>query len=383
VSAIEQREAERQNTERHGHDGDGLAVKARHDLFDLRAGAFGLRAAGVGGGINGMGADVILLDDISASEESVATQAGRDKLWRFYQSKLYTRRNPGCSIVVVMSRWHDEDLVGKLLTAEAEGGEKWRVIRLPAIAEEEDPLGREVGEALWPEKYDLEELDVIRSTVGVVTWAAQYMQNPRPSSGFILDSSKLVRIEPWEVNRPGMRLASADQVKHKIVKWVRYWDLAFSERQGADFLAGVLCGIDAKRNFYIVDVKQMKGRWPINKPKIIDVALEDGHEVTQIIECNGTQLGYAQDIKDDPRMRGIHVQGFSPDKHGNKEARASVWGSRLEDGIIFALRLPWLAALCAQMDSFGAKGAHDDQVDGVSGSWAALHTSPGGGLHSI
>jgi len=354
----------------------------RKDAWALK-GAYRLsyRAAGVGGPLTGTGGDLIVVDDPMADYQAVATQEARDKAWRWYQTKLRTRSNPDGGIVVIMSRWHEDDLIGRLKAGMAEGGEQWTVIRLPAIAEEDDPMGRAAGDALWPEMWPIEALIEARKSVGGLGWASLYQQSPKPDTGVILDSGKIIRIDRDLICMPGQRR----EIWHEyvITKAVRYWDLAFSEAKGADAMAGVLCGMDTHNRFIILDVVHLRGRWPINKHKLMDTALADPAGVVQIVESNGTQLGYAQDIKDDVRMRMRHVRGFDPGKTGNKETRASMWGSRLDDKVIHAVTAPWLATTCSQIDCFGAKGSHDDIVDGISGGWNALYSSGRSGLVSV
>ena len=373
------------NTKEYSEIFPGVSFKhgsKRKDAWALK-GAYRLsyRAAGVGGPLTGTGGDLIVVDDPVADYQAVATQEARDKIWRWYQTKLRTRSNPDGSIVVIMSRWHEDDLIGRLKVGMEEGGEQWVIIHLPAIAEEDDQMGRLPGAALWPEMWPLEALEEARRSVGGLGWASLYQQNPKPDNGLILDSNKIIRINRDLVCMPGQRR----EIWHEyyITKAVRYWDLAFSEAKGADAMAGVLCGMDSLNRFIILDVVHLRGRWPINKVKLIDTALADPPGVVQIVESNGTQLGYAQDVKDDVKMRSRHVRGFNPGDVGNKETRASMWGSRLDDQIIHTITAPWLAATCSQIDSFGAKGSHDDIVDGISGGWNALYSSGRSGLISV
>jgi predicted phage terminase large subunit-like protein len=146
---------------------------------------------------------------------------------------------------------------------------------------------------------------------------------------------------------------------------VRRWDLAFSDKQGADFVSGALVGIDEAGRIYILHIKRLKGKWPQTKPVIIQTALDDGPDVGVAIEANGTQLGYYDDIRQDRRMAGRLVVPDKPE--GSKEMRASIWGSRLEDGIIYVVRGEWNQALWDEMDAF-PNGEHDDQVDAISGA---------------
>lgn len=136
----------------------------------------GLAAAGVGGPITGRGANVFIIDDPIKNWEEARSETIRDKIWNWYQTVARTRLTPNGAIVLVMTRWHEDDLAGRLLEQE---GEKWEVIDFPAIAEENDILGREPGEPLWPERYDIKELNDIKSTMLRRLWLALYQGKPR------------------------------------------------------------------------------------------------------------------------------------------------------------------------------------------------------------
>lgn len=134
----------------------------------------GLKAAGVGGSITGKGADVAIIDDPVKNWQDAQSKKIRKKNWEWYQSTLYTRLAPEGSIVLVMTRWHKDDLAGKLLDEE----DDWTVLRLKAIADKNDPLGRSEGEALWPERFDKERLEKTKTTLGSTMWRSLYQQEP-------------------------------------------------------------------------------------------------------------------------------------------------------------------------------------------------------------
>ena len=140
-------------------------------------------AAGVGGSITGRRADLVIIDDPVRSREDAASETIRDKNWEWYKSDLYTRLKPGGRIVLIQTRWHEDDLAGRILADMETGGDQWDVISLPALAEENDPLGRAFGEPLWPEWESLEELERKRRAVGPREWSALYQQRPAPEEG--------------------------------------------------------------------------------------------------------------------------------------------------------------------------------------------------------
>ena len=146
-------------------------------------------AVGVGGGTTGRGANVLNIDDPVKDRAEAESPVFRQSVWDWFTSVAYTRLMPGGAIIVTMTRWHEDDLVGRLDALEAEGGEKWRRLILPAINAD--------GTALWPEAYPLEDLKRIRETIGERDWASLYEQRPRPVEGsFFTEADMLVDGQP-------------------------------------------------------------------------------------------------------------------------------------------------------------------------------------------
>jgi hypothetical protein len=136
-------------------------------------------ATGVGGSLTGRGANLLIIDDPIKNSEEANSPTYRRKVHELYQSAAYSRLEPNASIIVVQTRWHADDLAGRLLRESGtEDGEKWRHVNLPALAGHDDPLGRKPGEALWPERYDEKRLAKIRKAIGAYFWSALYQQNP-------------------------------------------------------------------------------------------------------------------------------------------------------------------------------------------------------------
>lgn len=133
------------------------------------------RAAGVGTAMTGRGADLLLIDDPVKDREEADSELRRDRVWDWYRSTAYTRLSPDGRIVVIQTRWHEDDLSGRLLEQAANDGDQWEVLSLPAVLTN--------GEALWPERFPLERLDAIKRTIGPREWSALYMQRPQPDEG--------------------------------------------------------------------------------------------------------------------------------------------------------------------------------------------------------
>lgn len=155
----------------------------RFDLEQKRGSSVrgGMVTAGVGGGLTGKGFDLGIIDDPFKGHDDAASPAQRERVWEWYRSVFFTRRAPGASLILINTRWHEDDLSGRLLQHEPH---RWLQIDLPALADrEDDPLHRNIGEPLWPDQYDAAELADIRESVGERVWYALYQQKPRPLEG--------------------------------------------------------------------------------------------------------------------------------------------------------------------------------------------------------
>lgn len=338
-----------------------------------------LRAIGTGGSPVGGGANLIIIDDPVANFKQISSPTQREAILDWYLNDLRDRLEPNGKILLIMSRWHEADLAGLLMKMSKSGdGEPWETLHLPALADPmpatkdkpaiPDPLGRAKGEALWPERWPVEILNKIKLGQGSRAFASKFQGSPRPDDGNILDSRKLIMVD-------------ADEVPKRFQRTIRHWDLAFSDSQGADYVAGVKMGMTTDGRRYILHIKRIHGRWTRSKPIIRDIAIEDSHGVEVSIEANGTQLGYYQEMAADPKMSNRVVLKYEPE--GNKEMRASMWGSRLDDnnvearqGVIYCVRGEWNSELFDEMDYF-PNGENDDVVDGVSGAWSQLGEQTG------
>jgi hypothetical protein len=155
------------------------------DRWDIDGHTGGMLTAGVGKGITGRGAELLIIDDPVKDAAEANSETFRKRNWDWYTSTAYTRVEPGGGIVVIQTRWHEEDLVGKILTHAKETGEHWDVLHLPALSEgrDVDALGRELGEPLWPDRYDREALSRIKATQGSYWFCALYQGRPQPAEG--------------------------------------------------------------------------------------------------------------------------------------------------------------------------------------------------------
>ena len=181
-------------------------------------------AAGVGTAVTGRGAHIALIDDPFKDRAEADSERRRDVVWDWYRSTLYTRLMPGGAIVLIQTRWHEDDLAGRLLEQERD---QWEVLDLPAI--------NDAGEALWPEWYPVEALERIRSAIGAREWSALYQQQPQPDDGTYFRREWLGE---WK-ELPGLRYYGTS-------------DYAVTEG-GGDYTVHRIWGIDSKGDIYRVD----------------------------------------------------------------------------------------------------------------------------------
>jgi hypothetical protein len=144
----------------------------------------GMLACGIGSSVTGRRFDIGLVDDPFKSLEDAGSEVGRERVWDFYRSVFRSRLRKDGAIVVVQTRWDKQDLSGKLLKMMDSGGrEQWEVLKFPALALEDDVLGRAPGDPLWPDMYSLDDLLDAQDTVGPFLWAAQFQQEPESAEG--------------------------------------------------------------------------------------------------------------------------------------------------------------------------------------------------------
>lgn len=132
-------------------------------------------AAGVGTAVTGRGANILIIDDPLKDREEADSENRREMIWNWYTSTAYTRLMKGGAVILIQTRWHEDDLAGRLLEAEAKGGDKWVKLILPAVMSD--------GNALWPEEFDLKALNRIEKAIGPRDWSALYQQEPSPDEG--------------------------------------------------------------------------------------------------------------------------------------------------------------------------------------------------------
>ncbi len=344
----------------------------------------GLRAVGVGGGVTGFGAGLIIIDDPVKSRAEAESQTFRDNIWDWFNDDLYTRLEPEGKIILIQTRWHEDDLAGRLLReAKEEGGEQWEVISLPAIAEsgitnyecritnEEnpepetvfsdsenskfeirnlklaDPLDRLPGEALCPERYNEEALGRLKRKLGSYSFASLYQQHPVPAEGGLFKREWFKNIVSFAP--PNLR-------------WFRGYDLGITKGADADYTASLRVAFDRDGTLYIDGGFRKQIEYPEQRRYILG-RIETERDTVHGIELSANGHAVIQDLR---RERNIQGRAFCGIKvKGTKVSRAVAWIALAEEGRVRLVRGAWNSDFVEEACSFPS-GTHDDQIDAVS-----------------
>jgi len=322
------------------------------DIFEIVGHAGTYRCAGVGGGITGMGGDYIIIDDPIKNRAEANSPTYRDTTWDWYASTLYTRQEKDAAICVTTTRWHEDDLAGRLLeAAKTPEGEQWTIISLPAVCDgvksQYDP--REDGEPLWPDKYSAEQLATIKTTIGGYEWNALYQQHPTPSSGGLFQREWWQR---WK-EQPG-----------DLYDFIQSWDCTFKDAKTSDYVVGQVWARRRKNpaQRYLLD--QVRGRMTFTETvqAVRGLSVKWRQTTRKLIEdaANGTAV--IDVLKKE-------IPGLIPVRPmGGKVVRAHAVTAAVEAGNVFipdASVAPWVHDFVEELSSFPS-GAHDDQVDATT-----------------
>ncbi len=331
---------------------DGLARDDRAaGRFATKTGA-SYFATGVRGPLMGRRAELIVIDDPIKSTAEAESALLRDALWDWYRTELTTRLTPGGKIVLVMTRWHEDDLAGRLLA----NGDRWQALRLPALAEADDPIGRAEGEPLWPEWEDATALARRRLEVGPRTWAAHYQLAPRTETGALFQAGRIGVLEA----EPDCR------------RIVRAWDLAATaagEGRDPDWTAGIKMGRTEAGGFVVLDVRRLRGGPYEVAEAILQTARLDGRDVQVGLPQDPGQAGKQQVAWLTGLLAGFRVTA-GPET-GSKLIRAQPSAAQVEAGNLSVVRGAWNRAFLDELREFPG-GRKDDQVDALARALAML-----------
>ena len=301
-------------------------------------------AAGVGGAITGRGADLLIIDDPHKEQDLKGDGSAFDKAWNWYMAGPRQRLQPGGKIILVMTRWSTKDLTGKLMQSMTdESGDVWDIVELPAIL----PSGKPV----WPEYWNIEELEKTRSSIPVSNWNAQYMQSPTAEEGAII---KREWWKDWKGKNPP-----------PIEYTIQSYDTAFLKKTSSDFSAITTWGVFKKEDsgYNIILLNAFKDRYEF--PELRRLAHQeylDHRPDIVIIEAKASGIPLTHEL----REMGIPVINFTPSKGNDKHVRVASISPLFEAGKVWAPMHEHFAQEVVEECASFPYGDHDDYVDSMT-----------------
>lgn len=308
----------------------------------------GIRAAGVGSAIVGFRSHLNILDDPITGVEQALSSTQLDKQWDWFHSEFRTRLVPTGRELIVSTRWAKRDIAGRILDLVRQGKEQWTVLRLPMLADsEDDPLGRKLGDPLWPEYFGPEF--IAEKQQSFLLWSTQFQQKPLDDSGTWISQNEI----QFEDKAP------------ERLNYVICVDLALSVGRG-DYTAIVICGVDSKRNIHIVEVQRERIAPDAVAARLFDLTAQYGPSQVLIDDDNSSKV-LTRMIHELGRNGSGPVIPFSmlPLAGRDKETRAAAIRGWFLQRRVFIVRAPWNSSLVHELLEF-PNGDHDDQVDALS-----------------
>ena len=333
--------------------------------WDLAGRKGGMATAGAGGPVTGKGGSLLIVDDPVKNAEEAQSETMRERTWDWYRSTFMSRGQPGLpvsqlgAIILLQTRWHEDDLAGRLLKEERD---EWFLLSLPALAGPADPLGRLPGEALWPERYNEQALAALRESAGPYWWAALYQQTPQIEGGGLFRADAL-RYHTYSRTERGafVRLQQPDGPPKVVPEahLARFMvvDLAASLRTTADFSVYAHFAVTPDKDLVLLDAFR---------------ARIEGAEHMQHLErlynawkprfCGIERATYGLSlIQTAARTGRIPIRELKPDF--DKVSRAYAAGALAEAGKLYLPKdAPWLSDWVAELVGF-PNATHDDCVD--------------------
>ncbi|MEA5366089.1 phage terminase large subunit [Amycolatopsis sp., V23-08] len=349
------------------HPEIGLKVRsdtsAAHE-WQLEGHDGGVYSVGIGGPLTGRPVDLLIIDDPIKDRAQADSQTQRDSCWEWWTNVARTRFASNTAVVIIMTRWHEDDLAGRLIST----GD-WDVVNIPAQAEsEEDPLGREPGEYLTSTRgRTTEEWEAIEKDVGPRVWGALYQGNPSPADGDLLKRG-------WWQFYPAPQAVEVDGVMQpaQFDKIIQSWDFTFDDTKSSDFVVGQVWGRRGA-DVYLLDQVRDRMDFPttVRAVQAMTTRWPDAH--TKLIEKKANGAAVIKQLKS--KVSGIVA--ITPTE--SKEARVAAVSDFVEAGNVYVPSLDrddasfvqWSAGFVEECASF-PNGSHDDQVDAMSQALARL-----------
>ena len=335
--------------EEHGPSLFGIRVSGKSSAAnrgDIEGHEGGMVTAGVNGPITGKGADIGIIDDPVKNDQEAMSVTYQERTYEWYKSTFRTRLQRDGAIILIMTRWNENDLAGKLLAAQEEDGEKWEVVNLPAIAEEGDLLGRDPGQPLCPDLFTIEALRSIEKAVGSFWWASLYQQRPSPAEGGILKRNW------WQYYR---------QTPDRFDEVIQSWDMAFKDTKTADFVVGQVWGRKGADK-YLLDQVRDRMDFPATVQAVRSLSAKWPQARNKLVEDKANGPAVIATLKNEiPGLIAVNPEG-------GKVVRAQAASPDIEAGNVYLPDpsvAPWVHDFIEECAAF-PNGANDDQVDAMT-----------------
>ena len=336
----------------------------------------GMQSAGVGGAVVGFGANLFIIDDPVKSRADISSEKRREEILNWYQSTAYTRVEKGGAIIIIMTRWDQEDLAGLLLRkmVSDENADQWDVVMMPAIALDDeqypqdenaytenllrgiyvpkggDQLKRKPGQPLWAKQHKVDDLEKIASNMGDAEFMAQFQQMPRLAVGNFFDDGDFQLVDAAPAN----------------LRWCRYIDLALGKSETSDYNATIAVAMDDKGDLYLRDLLKIRNLDAF-MPACKTLMLSEGERGTQWgVEDVAFQALVVKEFLRDRQLANVPIRPMKVRE--DKVTRARPWQQRAKQGKVKLVRGKWNTTFIRTAAAFGPNARHDDEIDAVSGA---------------
>jgi len=332
-----------------GKDAGVVRNNSRFDIIDSKG---YLISAGVGGGITGAGATVGIIDDPVKNSAEADSATYRNTAWEWYTTTFKTRFEPNAIEIVCATRWHEDDLTGRILKQieDGESGVKTEIVNLPALCEHPEQY-RDIGEALWEGKYSRGKLLKMQSDLGSRAWNALYQQRPAPEEGNLIKRDWFDFYDPRKVNLSG-----------ETVNF--FFDTAYTDKEANDPTAGIAY-VKRGEDYYVLECRAEWLEFLEQTKFILDFCNENGYGVRSLarVEPKATGKSIVQVLK---RQTKLNILESEPPKD-SKIARVNSIAARLEAGrVLLPKGAGWVAGFLDECAAF-PNAPHDDRVDCLCG----------------
>lgn len=334
-----------------------IPMKLENGVWVFNEGSY--RSAGLGGAFTGRGGNWILIDDPIKNRADADSKSFRDGLYKFYTSSLHTRLEGEGSIMITMTPWHVDDLAHRLIALQKADpdADKWTILRLPAIKENndnpEDP--RVIGAPLWPEKFSLKQLLSTRANSSR-DFAALYQQRPTAEGGNIIQSSW---IKYYNVLPP------------KFDQMIQSWDFAVKDKNGSDYTVGQVWG-RIKADKYLIYQFRARVPFPTACQKVVEISRMFPQAHKKLIEAKANGPAVVQTLRQ--TVPGL----VEVEPYGDKVSRLNAVAPDYESGNVYyptSKIAPWIDEHISELCDF-PNGAFDDSVDAASQALSELKKTP-------